>query len=169
MKRFVILTLIAISMMSCAVKPSFEAEAIMSLCNDTVADSCIVMLPKDTTSTHYVKGAFGENGIYFLSDLPLSDPRMRIYLDDGLRTRYFSDFEYMGQYETIYVYALAYRNFPKLSRYEFDLIRDCDLYYYNGINSSFDWNATYYLEKDDPAPEESFNKWFSKAIPYILN
>lgn len=169
MKRFIILTFIGILLISCVTKPSFEAEAIMNLCNDKVADSCVVMLPKDTTSTHYVKGAFGDNGIYFISDLPLSDPRMRIYLDDGLRTRYFCDFEYIGQYETVYIYALPYKNFPKLSRYEFDLIEDCDLYYYNGINTMIHWNTTYYLEKYDPAPEESFEKWFAKAIPYILN
>ena len=93
MKRiaFIILTSIIIS---CNAKPSFESQLILDLCNDNVADSCIVNLPGDTTSTHFVKLGIGEKGIYFISDLPLSDPRMRIYIDNGIRTRYFSDFPF---------------------------------------------------------------------------
>lgn len=167
MKKLIFL-LITLGVISCTPKVSFEAQVIKDMCNDFVADSCIMTLPGDTTSTHFVKAAFGDNGLYYISDLPLSDPRMRIYLDDGIRTRYFSDFNYEGQYETVYVYSLRYSSFPNMTRYDYDHIRDCDLYYYNGIGNMFDWNTTFYPKADDVLLKESFEYWFSKAIPYMI-
>lgn len=167
MKR-ILLAIVIITFVGCAPKASFESRVILELCNDSVADSCIIQLPGDTTSTHYVKAAFGNNGIYYISDLPLSDPRMRIWIDNGLRTRHFCDFEYVGQQDSVYIYSLAYSNFPSLSRYEYDLIRDCELYYYNGEKTFFEWCCTWYPESELTPYEESFEKWFAKAIPYML-
>lgn len=160
--------LFTLCVIGCTPKLSFERQAILDLCNDHVEDSCIINLPGDTLTTHFVKAAFGNNGLYYISDLPLSDPRMRIYLNDGLRTRYFSDFTYIGLYENVYVYALSYQSFPRLSRYDYDHIKDCDLYYYNGIDTMFTWNMTFYPDTDEPEKEESFSYWFKKAIPFIL-
>ena len=162
-KIFILFVMLALS--SCAAKRSFEAEAIWQTCNDVVADSCIITLPGDTTTTHFTKAAFGESGVYMLSDLPLSNPRMRIFINDIIRTRYFTDFAYLGKYENLYLYGLAYEDFPNMSRYEYDLMSRCEIDYYNGIGTIFDWTATF-TPKDEYS--YSFEKWFEKAIPYML-
>lgn len=169
MKKVLVFTLAAITFIGCSVKASLEATIIKEMCYDSVADSSIVMLTQDSTSTHYVKGAFGEKGLYLLSDLPLSKPKMRIDINDGLRTLYISEFEYVGQHDTIYIYSLHYDKMPKLSRYEYDLMQSCTLYYYNGTLTIFDWQYSYYPKEKAYLHEWEFEKWFCKAIPYILN
>lgn len=154
-----------LALTSCAAKRSFEAEAIWQTCNDVVADSCIISLPGDTTTVHFAKAAFGDAGLYLMSDLPLSEPRMIIFINDGINTRYFSEFDYSGKYENLYIYSLKYDSFPNMSKYKYDLIRCCELCYYNGIGYIYDWNASFF-PKDEYSC--SFEKWFEKAIPYML-
>lgn len=174
MKKLIICFCVAITVIACTAPKSFERLLIEEICNDYVEDSCIVLLPGDTTSTAFVKAAFAENGVYLISDLPLSNPRFRADIKDGLRTLYVSEFTYMGEKENLYVYGLSYCNFPSMSRYHFDLMDYCTLQYYNGEGIRWNWEQTYYTKDNElfnleEFPELSFEKWFHKAIPYILN
>ena len=167
MKKLTLL-LLAIGCISCAPKLTFEAQAIKNLCDDYVADSCILTLPKDTASTHSVKAAFGDKGIYFIASTPLSDPFIKIWINDGLRTRYSGDFSYVGQYESSYIYSFLYRQFPSMGLYEYNLMEWCTLYYCADANRRYAWSATFYPDSHNPNKEESFSYWFSKAVPYML-
>lgn len=167
MKRLALL-LFVVSCISCAPKLSFEAQAIKTLCDDHVADTCILTLPKDTTSTHTVKAAFGDNGIYFIASTPLSDPFIKIWINDGLRTRYNGDFSYIGQYENTYIYRFLYSQFPSMGLYEYNLMESCKLFYCADMTRIYAWSAAFYPDSQNPKKEESFSYWFSKAVPYML-
>lgn len=161
MKRVVIFFCMTLLAMSCMTPKSIERQLIQTIGNDQVEDSCIMALPGDSTSTAFVNAAFAEKGVYLISNLPLSDPRMYIRIDDILRTRYSCDFEYIGAKDSYYLYRLYYSCFPKMGRYHYELLSKCTLSYYNGEGYAIDWTVEF--------SNEEFNRLFYKAVPYMLN